>query len=123
MEERRRFIRWDVALPVTYRIADSSDETRCTCRDINYKGMCLCVDELIDREALLFVNVNLYGSGPINTVGKITWQKETDGVDQPRFLAGVRFPHLSNTQKDSLFNYLFHHERDQVVQQWREGVA
>ncbi len=114
-EEQRRFARLFINVPVTYLILPDGSVEQSVTRDVGGGGVCLFVDEPLQKEALLRVEIKLPEQGPsITFVGEVAWCQEyelvgkTTGGDvhQDRLIqTGLKFMQIDPEDRKTLLRY------------------
>jgi len=122
MDEKRGLVRWALALPAEYKTGKEEVSSVCECRNISNKGMCLSLEKEFGADSPLCVDVDLNGTGVINTNCRVVWQKKTGEEGNHRFLTGVSFTHVNDAYKEKIFDYVYRNRHEEVVQRWWAGV-
>ena len=109
-QEKRRFKRFKVELPVDCTIAEKSGDTYSTfTKDISGQGICLRIPEIVPKESTLNLVVDIPNHRPIKIVGEVVWVKEieekTEGLARA-FDAGIKFLKIDAHDKKLLDNFL-----------------
>ncbi len=118
--ERRRYIRLDTAFPVEFEIV-SLDDKEIYCefhqsftRDVSEGGICLEVNNLKDdlaerlnkKTAKLRLQINMpFSPKPIAAVAEAAWIKKIKERHPNKFLVGISYEEISETERRKIVNY------------------
>ena len=117
MQERRRYTRWVISQPVRYKRENSELEFDSNCRDISSQGISLEANQQLPPDTPVNMQINLEEQGKVAIRGKVIWQ-EPSVENSSSLLTGINFITISDFDKDRIFNYMFKHARQQVVESW-----
>jgi c-di-GMP-binding flagellar brake protein YcgR len=117
MQERRRYTRWVISQPVKYKIEDSDLESESDCRDISSQGISLEANQFLPPDTPVNLQIDLGEQGKVFVRGKVIWQ-EPLAQYYNRLLTGINFITINDSDKDRIFNYMFAHARQQVIESW-----
>jgi len=111
MEERRRFVRLDTRLPVTYRVLPSAKAKQSVTKDIGGGGVCVFVSELLTPGTHLQVEIAVPDQErPIAFTGEVVWceQYEIIGKTQRErsVEAGVKFVQIDPNDQHAIMRYV-----------------
>lgn len=112
MEERRRYIRLDTRLRITYRILPSPAPTISETLDIGGGGIRIFLNEPMNVGTLLELEIFLpEDNKPIRCRGKVVWIEEFSiyqGTKEERkeLEAGVEFTNIAPEDRDHIIKYV-----------------
>ena len=91
MKERRRYVRINESIRISYRIVQGSLKTDSQCIDISEGGIRLPVFQEMEVGTILELRVHISEfSHPLFLIGKVVWIRKKP-VGEFRFVAGIRF--------------------------------
>ena len=114
MDERRRYVRLDTRLKITYAVikkgkdASSESETK----DISGGGIRIFLQEPLPLQTLLKVNIHLpEDPQPIHCAGQVVWVEEFSVLqgekkEKDRFEAGISFTEINPKDRDRIIKYV-----------------
>ena len=92
MQEKRKSVRLQEAIPVRQRAQDSKTIEVTQAKNISTGGLCIATDTPLDIGSKLNIEVNVPRSlRPYYAQGEVVWLKETDGSGDKEFDVGVKF--------------------------------
>ena len=111
MEERRRFVRLDTRLPITYRVLPTTQAIPSATADIGGGGVCLFLNEVVKPGSQLQVDIKLPDrERSVAFTGEVVWceQYETIGrtVRQQSIEAGVKFLLIDPKDRQAIMDYV-----------------
>ena len=111
MEERRRFVRLDTRVNVTYTVLPSGSPQQTTTKDIGGGGICLFSDRVLapgtqlqtsmtlpDRERPAHFTAEVIWSEPYEVIGKSTRQRSVE--------VAVRFLEISPEDQEAIMRHV-----------------
>lgn len=92
MQERRRYVRWDINAPSTYRLIDSQEEFSCLAKNISNRGIGLTFTEKLNQHNQVVINIPLKNLKSLILKAEVMWQSEEkhSGLYQ----TGFYFPNI-----------------------------
>lgn len=106
MEERRKYVRIDNALTVSYRIIKGYLTSSAHSRNISEGGICLPIHHKFDPGVVLALKIHiLEWDVSIKAVGEIMWIKELKD-ETFTFWAGIKFIEIPPEGYDKLRRYI-----------------
>lgn len=108
MREKRRFIRFDIALKVTYIIQkDPRTEKTGITKDVGAGGMQLLTEEKIETGKRVELKVFLPEAlNPVHLNGIVMWSKEDASGKALRHCAGIEFGKIEEDNKNTFLKFL-----------------
>ena len=111
MEERRRFVRLDTRLDVTYSVLPSGGKIHAVTKDISGGGICLFVDRVLRAGTSLQVSMKLPGQEqPANFTAEVVWCEPYEVIGkterQRAVEIGVRFVEISPQDREAVLRHV-----------------
>jgi len=107
--EKRKFRRFKVELPVNCTIPEKADSVyKAFTKDISGRGLCLKTSEIVPKENIINLLVDMPGSKRIKISGEVVWVKEIAGDNTcgRQFNAGIRFVKIDPRDRRILDNFI-----------------
>ncbi len=123
MQEKRRYVRWQIKNPLYYKVEGSSLEKEALLKDISNGGAGILILEELPKDCLLDLvfeipdRVNF-----ISAQGKVVWQKETGAEDRAQFTTGISFIRFRDIDKEKLYTYIRQNFPEELNQRWWQGL-
>lgn len=107
MEERRRFMRFEIPLGIKYRIPEKSIDALSQGKDFSRNGIGLYLDKMIPKGTTVELEINIPGeAAPIFVTGKVAWIKEA--VQRGGEIgAGLELINISSFDKSRILEYVY----------------
>ena len=110
-QERRRFVRLDTTLPVTYRVLPSSTAQVATTKDIGGGGICVFLTQRLSVGTPLEIEVRLPNRPtPVCLTGEVVWCEEYEVVGKTErnraIQAGVRFVYFDPKDQEAIMQHV-----------------
>jgi len=111
MEERRRFVRLDTRLDVTYTVLPAAQTQQATTKDISGGGICLFSDRALQPGDHLQVAMKLPDrEAPVNFIAEVVWSESYEmigkGGRQRSVEVGVRFVEIAPQDQDAVMQHV-----------------
>ena len=111
MEERRRFVRLDVYLDVSYSVLPDSQPRYSVTKDVGAGGFCLVTDEPLKPGTRLQVSLKLPERGtPVVCVGEVAWSEAYEIVTKTgsrrSVETGVRFIEIAAEDREVVMRHV-----------------
>ena len=111
MEERRRFVRLDKNVEVSYWVLTSPDPFQTQTANMSAGGLCLTLDEPLPPRTPLAVEIRLPNRDrPITCVGEVVWCEwvppKSDAPPHHSVEIGVQFLKIDAEEHESLLHYV-----------------
>lgn len=108
MREKRRFIRFDIALKVNYILQhDTKTEKTGITKDVCAGGIQLLTSDALETgskvELKIFIPEAL---NPVHLKGAVTWTKEISPGKGPSHSAGIEFGKIEEDNKNTFLKFL-----------------
>ena len=118
--EHRRYIRLTTVFPVEFYVVSPDDKElysefqQAFTRDVGEGGMCLEVNNLRDdlasklnlKSAKLRLQINMpFSAKPISAIADAAWLKKVKEEAPNKYLIGVSYEQISETERKSIVNY------------------
>lgn len=108
MREKRRFIRFEIALKVYYYVQrDPKTEKTGITRDVSAGGMQLVTQEKLETGSK--VELKLFAPeapNPIHLVGIVLWSNEITDAKKPSYSSGIEFGDVEEDNKNTFLKFL-----------------
>lgn len=112
MEERRKYIRIDKALSLSYEILESFLRPSCRSKDISEGGIRLRIFQRLAPGTALKLWIYLRDfEQPILAVGEVAWLQKQNDKEYP-FEVGIRFIEINSSDRDKLSKYIISFSQD-----------
>jgi c-di-GMP-binding flagellar brake protein YcgR len=109
MDERRKFLRLNAKVSVTYQQADSTQESPTITRNIGAGGICILGSEAVALGKQIKVEIKLPEQGRIiSFVGEVVWSGEVtlpDVASAPLVQMGVRFINIDPKDHQAIIRH------------------
>lgn len=109
MKEKRRFIRFEIALKVNFIVQkkDLKAERTGITKDVSAGGLQLLTEEKLETGNKLELKVFIPGAlNPAHLNGIVLWSKETDTGKGPSCGAGIEFGDVEEDNKNTFLKFL-----------------
>ncbi len=110
MQEKRRYIRWQVNSPACFRLVRDtgySDERAARLQDISFAGAQISFSENLRLNDKLEISIAIPDEGaPLHCQAKVVWQRAVEGVGARPFVCGLYFTQIKSRDRDKLFQYV-----------------
>jgi len=112
MDERRKYVRLDTRLKITYNILEKEGgPQQSETRDISGGGIRLFLDDPIAEKTLLQITIQLpEDPTPIRCVGKVVWVESFSVLQgekkEDQYEAGVIFTDIEQKDRDRIIKYV-----------------
>jgi c-di-GMP-binding flagellar brake protein YcgR len=111
MEERRRFVRLDTRLPVTYRVLPSDETKQSVTKDIGGGGVCVFVRDPLTPGTQLRIEIAVPDQErPIAFTGEVAWCEPYEIIGKTQrersVEAGVRFAQIDPKDQQAIMRYV-----------------
>jgi hypothetical protein len=118
MVERREIPRWEVKREAKVWMPQTQGFSHCIIEDFHLKGMCVSFDKKLPQQGSLRMSFALGdGFDMIKIEAKIPWAKEEQG----RYIYGLSFSRIFETDKDKIAQYINNYCSDQFKDKWFDG--
>jgi len=108
MKEKRRFIRFILALKVDYTTQKEPGILKTgTTKDVCAGGIQLLTKEKLEKGKKVGLKIFIPdASNPVHLSGKVMWSKETAADDKLPYTAGIEFGKIEEDNKDTFLRFL-----------------
>jgi len=116
MDEKRRFVRFQVSFPLKFVQDKLSSGVKGVVKDISMKGLKVVLDRALQflSEDLSNFHLTLANEKVLKLSGQVVWQK-----DYPdRREVGIRFAGIPDDHKEDIYNYIFKYHRQELTENW-----
>lgn len=100
MQERRRYVRWPISIPTTYYLKDSEEKFSCLAKDISLRGIKLAFTEKLAQHSVVFVNIPVKETRPLNLKAEVMWQAEEECKEL--YNTGLYFTSLKEDDREQI---------------------
>ena len=115
MNERRQLPRWEVKKEIKVWIPMTQGFGHCVVEDMHLKGMRVSFNKPLPRQESVGMSFAIGdGFDFIKIEAKIPWSKE----DQGRYVYGLLFSKVDDSNKDRLSQYMITNADDQFKNKW-----
>ena len=103
--DKRKFVRFNVDLPVRYRVLESLGPYKITStEDMCENGIRINLPEYFEPGTILELTINIPDqSRPIATIGRIVWVKKDLFSDA--YTSGLSLVHIKELDKEKFYQY------------------
>jgi PilZ domain len=102
MNERRRYVRYQVKQQGRLQLKQVSGEWPCQVKDISYKGAKIALNAKLPEDIVLRINLRLSDNCSIDAEVWIAWHKVFNGVNH----YGIYFDKICDADKDKIHSFL-----------------
>jgi c-di-GMP-binding flagellar brake protein YcgR len=103
MDERRKEVRIDKLLSISYRISKGLLKSTSSTRNVSQVGLCLPVFQRLDPGIVLEMEMKLLEyRRPITASGEVVWIRENPDNKQYSFEAGIGFIKIESIGKNGI---------------------
>ncbi|MFC1631317.1 PilZ domain-containing protein [Candidatus Omnitrophota bacterium] len=115
MKERRKFVRLNIPLEVSYTIQGTDqDPQRSVTKNISPNGASFTVEEDSPKGTMFDINIRIPEQAePIPIKAKIVWSQKEAEQEQASYNAGFEFIQIPENSKQMFFQYLCNFMYDQ----------
>jgi c-di-GMP-binding flagellar brake protein YcgR len=111
MEERRKFVRLDTRLQLSYTVLPETQAQQAVTKDISGGGVCLFADDVLTAGQQLQVSLALPGQeGPVNFTAEVVWCEPYEvigqGARRKGVEAGVRFVEIAPKDQEAIMKHV-----------------
>ena len=111
MEERRKFVRLDTRLEVSYTALPADKAKRSLTKDVSGGGICFFAEKPLPPGARLQVAMTLPGrETPVNFTAEVVWSEAYEvigkGARQRAVEVGVRFLEIAPQDRDAILQHV-----------------
>lgn len=116
MQERRRYVRLNVPLEVSYVIEGRQEQHRKSIsRNISPSGIRFAVGEELPKGTVLELGIKIpTKTESIPLKAKVIWSKKEAGQERDSYDMGLEFIHIPEQSKSDFFQYLCNLMYDQL---------
>lgn len=123
MQEKRKYVRWQIKNPLCYKVEGSSLEKEALLKDISNGGAGILILEELSKDCLLDLVFGIPDRvNPISAQGKVVWQKEIGVEDRSQFATGVSFVRFRDVDKEKLYTYIRQNFPEELNRRWWQGL-
>jgi len=107
MEERRRFMRFEIPLDIKYKIPGESIDGLSQGKDFSRNGIGLYLNKRIPRGTIVDLEINIPGeAAPVFATGRVAWAKEAV-QRRDDFGAGLELININSFDKSRVLEYVY----------------
>ncbi len=123
MQEKRRYVRWQIKSPLYYKLQDSDLKNEGLVKDISNGGASIIISEELSKDCLLNLVFKILDRiNPILAEGRVIWQKEIKIEDRCQFATGVSFSRFRDVDKEKLYTYIWQNFPEELNRLWWQGL-
>jgi c-di-GMP-binding flagellar brake protein YcgR len=119
MDERRQLPRWEIKKEAKVLMqGESANDSDCFIEDMNSKGMCISFKKQLPPQGIIKMSFAIGENFDfIKIEARIPWEKQEKG----RYVYGLSFNKIEDTDKDRLYQYVYNNCYDQLKDKWWSG--
>ncbi len=115
MDERRQLPRWQVKRETKAWLPQMQEFSRCIIEDINLKGMRASFTQRLPQEQSVNMSLDLEDKCDFMKLEvSLPWVRE----DQGRYVYGMSFNKIKDSDKDRIYQYISSHCSQQLKDKW-----
>ncbi|PIP20866.1 MAG: hypothetical protein COX40_02465 [Candidatus Omnitrophica bacterium CG23_combo_of_CG06-09_8_20_14_all_40_11] len=119
MEERRRFVRWQVNRQASVKLRDQDNPFDCKIKDIGLKGLRIYSPQELKKDSNLALSIALGYELSLNIEASVAWNKAV-GADN---ICGLYFTRIRDIDKEKIYEFVRKNFPEQIEQQLWKGVV
>ena len=115
MQDRRRFVRWQIDREAQVKLEAAQPPAACTIHDINFKGVRISLKQKLSLDKPLKINMDLsreFSSFELEVW--VAWHKTIDGYN----LYGLYFIKIRDLDKERIYQFMRGYFPEKINQQW-----
>jgi hypothetical protein len=118
-KEQRKITRWSISRQIKIKLAGEDDFVDCSLVNLNHKGLQLVFgDKVIEQDQFINLSILLDNNVVLDLEAWIVWRKVVDGQNY----YGFYFTKIKDSDKDSLFKFVYKYAPQQVNNCWWRGI-
>ncbi len=115
MDERRQLPRWEIKKEAKVWMSQTQGFSHCIIEDIHLKGMCVSFNRPLPQQGPVKMSFAIGDNFDLIKIeAQIPWSK----VDQGRYVYGLSFNKIADTDKDRIYQYINTNCYDQIKNKW-----
>jgi hypothetical protein len=114
MNDRRRFVRWQINQQAKVKLEGAEAATACTVQDINFKGACISLGLKLPKDNFVKLSLALSEEFILAIKAWVAWQKTIDGHN----IHGLYFEHILDTDKEKIYRFMRRYFPKEMSRQW-----
>lgn len=118
MQERRRFIRWQIARQAKVKLQGAENFANCQVKDINFKGVQISLGMKLPKDTFLKLCLALSDEFAINTEIWVVWHKSI--IETNTY--GLYFSKISDADKEKIYQFIRSNFPEELNKQWWKGL-
>ena len=103
MQERRRFMRWQINRQAKFRLEQAVQEAFCQIKDINYKGAQIVINTKLPEDVAFRLNLKLSQECSFEAEVWVAWRKVISGVNH----YGLYFSKIKDADKNKIYDFVY----------------
>ena len=119
MADHRSCPRWQVNWRGQLKLEGSPEHACCDLRDINFKGVGVCLDEKLPVDTSVKLHLCLSQDCKFELEAWVAWHKHIEG----RHMHGLYFTKIKDSDKESIHQFIQGYFKEQMRQKLREGIS
>lgn len=106
--ERRKYIRLQTPIPMSYTIQDTGSVHTAVTKDISAEGLRFETrSKDIVEDAALELKLEIYGAkNPVHAKGRVIWKKQVSLEDNAPYDVGIEFSEIEEDNKNTFLKFL-----------------
>ena len=107
LAERRRYIRLEIPIEMTYAALDKTKIYSTVGKNISADGIRFEThDRVLKESGTIELKLNLTAVSPVHAKGKVVWKRKLSLEDAAPFDVGVEFTEIEEDNKNTFLKYL-----------------
>jgi len=116
MEERRRFVRWQVNRQASVKLQGQDNPLECKIEDVSLKGLRIHSPQEFKKDSNLALSIALGYELFFNIEASVAWNKAV-GADN---IYGLYFTNIKDVDKEKIYRYVYGNFPEQIKQRvWK----
>lgn len=105
-EEKRRFIRLEIPIKISYTSKNDNQIHEAFSKDISAEGLRFLTNSSLKKDDELEIKLNINDAkNPVHVKGKVIWINES-GSDKETFEVGIEFMEIEEDNKNTFLKFL-----------------
>lgn len=114
MQDRRRFVRWQIDKPAKVKLEGAQVFSDCMVKDINLKGLQIAWGLKLQKDTFVKLSVILSDEWALNVEVWVVWQKSIEGYN----IYGLYFSKIFDSDKEKIYQFVRKYFPEQINKQW-----
>ena len=119
MQDRRRFMRWQIDRQARVKLEASPAFTDCHLKDISLKGTQISLEQKLEKDKFLRLNLALSKEFTLDIEVWVAWHKSVDGHN----VYGLYFAKIKDNDKEKIYQFIRRYFPQEINKQWWRGLT